>query len=1221
MNKITLSLGFVLAVFLFTDLPSVAHAAITGGGSDDSYRGTVVVSNSDERFVLDSETDAAGNLYVVGNTTDGAYLAKYTPDGFPVWTKNLSSTIKVTVYALAFDNSGDFYITGGYVGTADFDPGPGVDERTNDNPDFPPGSNSYDNKDIFVSKYSADGVMLWTQTVSAPNEEEFANDITVLGGRVYVVGYTNYPIDFDPGPGVDTQGTIYTNGFITTYDLSGNYQWTVTTEAGYATFNSVATIGDSVVVGGAYYQGSLDLSPGADTMIISGSGDQNSFIASYSGTNGSLEWGHAIAPTTDFFNRLPVVADDQSVYIGGDFMNEVDFDPSESEDVRTPAGYMDAFVNKYSANGTYQWTRTFDNNDVDRIRGLDVDGASNKLYLTGEYRGTIDFDPGSGVDEHTSTVLGPTARGDTFLVALDTDGDFVFAKSFTGEQSEYPNDVTIGSDGTLYALINFEGTVDFDPGDDLDERTSLGARDGAIVSFNNGGMTTTEPDPECSDGQDNDGDGLVDGDDHGCHSDFDPSDWYSYDGSLNDEGAHPDVSFEVTNVSETTEKIYFLATADPSAVSGQYMYGWDWNSDGIFDELSTHRAGSFGYEGECIESDERVINLYLLDLSARTVLAHYQEAVPVEVNFVTNWFNCLSGDDPEVNIELINQRILDKDNNGEIDPEFAAADKWWWEYWDEYDWLTPYEMKVILSKKLLTESDSDVSFGNTIETAITDEMLVDEVSAQLAGSNPNALAKRYAQNVLGIDGFGSDIPASDDILDSLGETLSNPIWDGYNVGRAAEVAVNASYVVKGLDAIGKIKTILTLSEALDAATSDKFNRALAIYLNGYIGVTAGDWQALLQSLVDEMDDISDIEKTTIKNQLESRILTLGEYYGPHIEAPTVGTRVLNADFKEDLRQNYEMLTAAAVQTYTVPARSSVGVLSPVELCGQIADGRRTGLCDGVVLNEIPNTIYDEENEKIHILGPLTGITFGLTGLADDEYGVVADTTEGGTEHSFYMDGFPVETDSVHTWQFEEGESGKLISEVSVDVDADGTNETTLQVPDEFTDTVAPTTTVSLVGDQLDDRTYYGAVNLSLAATDGEEGSGVKKTEYSLDGVNWVVYDAPLTLVEEKEFIIYYRSTDWFENIEVTKSITFEIVSAQGLIGEVVQWSEESGLQKLIQVLAGSLDEKFWTDQNSLKGAGKQSVLVRLDNAIRFAKAESAYYADRLSLAKQILGDW
>jgi ribosomal protein L40E len=56
---------------------------------------------------------------------------------------------------------------------------------------------------------------------------------------------------------------------------------------------------------------------------------------------------------------------------------------------------------------------------------------------------------------------------------------------------------------------------------------------------------------------------------------------------------------------------------------------------------------------------------------------------------------------------------------------------------------------------------------------------------------------------------------------------------------------------------------------------------------------------------------------------------------------------------------------------------------------------------------------------------------------------------------------------------------------------------------------------------------------SLSASDNQDGSGVKSTEYSLDGKTWIPYSAPFTVASGAT--IYYRSTDNAGNIETPKS--------------------------------------------------------------------------------------
>ncbi len=59
--------------------------------------------------------------------------------------------------------------------------------------------------------------------------------------------------------------------------------------------------------------------------------------------------------------------------------------------------------------------------------------------------------------------------------------------------------------------------------------------------------------------------------------------------------------------------------------------------------------------------------------------------------------------------------------------------------------------------------------------------------------------------------------------------------------------------------------------------------------------------------------------------------------------------------------------------------------------------------------------------------------------------------------------------------------------------------------------------------------------IAFTATDNENGSGVEKTEYSLDnGATWSVYENPFTLSSEGTTELRYFSTDKSENQEVAR---------------------------------------------------------------------------------------
>lgn len=91
------------------------------------------------------------------------------------------------------------------------------------------------------------------------------------------------------------------------------------------------------------------------------------------------------------------------------------------------------------------------------------------------------------------------------------------------------------------------------------------------------------------------------------------------------------------------------------------------------------------------------------------------------------------------------------------------------------------------------------------------------------------------------------------------------------------------------------------------------------------------------------------------------------------------------------------------------------------------------------------------------------------------------------------------------------------------------------------DTTPPVTTAAVAGTAGIGGWYTSDAVVTLAAADEENGSGVEKTEYSLDnGATWSVYSAPIFLVQEGTTTLQYRSTDQAGNQETAKSETIKI---------------------------------------------------------------------------------
>lgn len=98
------------------------------------------------------------------------------------------------------------------------------------------------------------------------------------------------------------------------------------------------------------------------------------------------------------------------------------------------------------------------------------------------------------------------------------------------------------------------------------------------------------------------------------------------------------------------------------------------------------------------------------------------------------------------------------------------------------------------------------------------------------------------------------------------------------------------------------------------------------------------------------------------------------------------------------------------------------------------------------------------------------------------------------------------------------------------------------------DEIDPITTVSLSGTQGTSGWHTGDVTVTLSATDNDGGSGIDKTEYSLDnGVNWIAYTDPFTISTEGTTTLQYRSIDMAGNQEEAKTETIKIDKTKPII--------------------------------------------------------------------------
>ena len=249
--------------------------------------------------------------------------------------------------------------------------------------------------------------------------------------------------------------------------ITHSYKWTQTNSANDDSFSEVdSTKTDSN--GNIYTLGrfsgtvTFDRSGGHDTLSTGGS-DENLFLSKYA-ADGSYLWTKTmdLEGSGNISGTGLAIDGSDNIYFTG--YTSVPFSLAQfgSSDTVTPTGSYDSFVTKLNTDGTYGWTRQTGaaGDNKAQSRALTTDSNGN-VYVTGEFLGTINFDP-IGSDSLTSGNSGNAT--DAYLSKYNGLGDYqwtVATKSSSG--MVLANTVATNSDGSLvYIAGNYTGTTTFD---------------------------------------------------------------------------------------------------------------------------------------------------------------------------------------------------------------------------------------------------------------------------------------------------------------------------------------------------------------------------------------------------------------------------------------------------------------------------------------------------------------------------------------------------------------------------------------------------------------------------------------------------------------------------------------------------------------------------------------------------------------------------------------
>lgn len=230
-------------------------------------------------------SDAQGNVYACGGTKGDTYfegtflftsagdydgtVVKFDPNGNFCWARRMGGTDSDKAHGIASDNNGHIYVTGYFVGTADFSPTRNL--------------NGNGHTDIFLAKYDTAGTLQWAKMAGDTGFDRGWDVMVNVNGNIILTG------EFQTGYFGTNQ--VFSRGnqdmFLAAYNSNGDNLWAIDGGGveddigrglGHDAAGNILVIGDYADVGHFPPQ------------TITSNGFADMFAASYSSDGSTLNW-------------------------------------------------------------------------------------------------------------------------------------------------------------------------------------------------------------------------------------------------------------------------------------------------------------------------------------------------------------------------------------------------------------------------------------------------------------------------------------------------------------------------------------------------------------------------------------------------------------------------------------------------------------------------------------------------------------------------------------------------------------------------------------------------------------------------------------------------------------------------------------------------------------------------------------------------------------------
>lgn len=348
------------------------------------------------------------------------------------------------------DANGNTYTTGYFTDTADFDISASQATHT---------SNGF--YDVYVLKTNSDGGYEWAVNVGGELFDYGVGITTDVNENVYVTGYYDGTVDFDPGAGEFNLTSVGGGDiFILKLNVDGEFLWAKSIGGtGYEESTAIAVSSTGTVIVLGYFYEPTDFNPGADEYIMASEGGSDTFLLSLNESGDFISAKRYGGPDMDLALDMKINSADD-IYIAGYFNGTADLDPSDLGEFNLTSSSegFSGYMLHLNSSGDLVFAGATHNGNVE-TRGIVVDNNDN-VYLTGHFNGTVNF---STDETNTDYIFTSELVYNGFIMKFSPLGTLEWARNIQSDDTVFGFDVAVDAVGNVFTTGYFADTADFDP--------------------------------------------------------------------------------------------------------------------------------------------------------------------------------------------------------------------------------------------------------------------------------------------------------------------------------------------------------------------------------------------------------------------------------------------------------------------------------------------------------------------------------------------------------------------------------------------------------------------------------------------------------------------------------------------------------------------------------------------------------------------------------------